>query len=76
MRLEKVPRNVYTGTIGFISFNGKSEFNSAFRTMVLKDTIGYLHAGTEVGTSTDAEEAYVSTVNSAERIFGIATHHI
>jgi anthranilate/para-aminobenzoate synthase component I len=69
--LEKGPRSVYTGTIGFISFNGTAEFNSAFRTMIFKDTIGYLHSGVEVSKTTDAEEAFVSTQKSAEHIFNL-----
>lgn len=68
-RLEKTPRNVYTGTIGFIGVNGASEFNFAFRTMILKDTIGYLHAGSEIGKETDAEETYINTQKAAEHIF-------
>ncbi len=68
-KLEGTSRNVYTGTIGYISCSGMAEFNSAFRTMILKDTIGYLHAGTEVGEQTDAEEAYINTNNAANRIF-------
>lgn len=69
--LEKRPRSVYTGTIGFISFNGTAEFNSAFRTMIFKDTIGYLHSGVEVSKTTDAEEAYINTQKSAEHIFNL-----
>ena len=70
-RLEKRSRNIYTGTIGFISCNGAAEFNSAFRTMVLKDTIGYLHAGTEIGMATDAEEAFFNTAKTADKIFAL-----
>lgn len=68
-KLERSPRNVYTGTIGFIDVNGSTEFNFAFRTMILKDTIGYLHAGAEIGKETDPEEAYISTESSAKHIF-------
>jgi anthranilate/para-aminobenzoate synthase component I len=68
-RLENSQRGVYTGTIGFMSVNGHAEFNSAFRTMILKDTIGHLHAGTEVSVDTDAEEAFTRSGKAAERIF-------
>lgn len=68
-KIEGAARNVYTGTIGFISCNGLAEFNSAFRTMVLKDTIGYLHAGTEVGRETNPEEAYARVGKTAGHIF-------
>lgn len=67
-RLEGARRDVYTGTIGFIGCNGKAEFNSAFRTMIIKDTISSLHAGAEVSRESDAEEAFVNTKKAAGHI--------
>jgi|GEM_PF-5283598 len=72
-KIENSPRSVYTGTIGFIGVNKKSEFNSAFRTMILKETIGHLHSGVEVLNKTDGEEAFIKTTASAEKIFEL-TH--
>lgn len=66
--LEGSARNVYTGTIGFIG-GSHAEFNLAFRTLILKDTIGYLHAGTEIGYLTDPEEAFENTGRAAKHIF-------
>ena len=73
LKLEGASRNVYTGTIGFIGGDSIAEFNLAFRTIVFKDTIGYLHAGTEIGALTDPEEAYINVGRSAGHIFEVAS---
>lgn len=70
-RLEGARRDVYTGTIGFIGCNGVAEFNSAFRTMIIKDTISSLHAGAEVSKGSDAEEAFVNTKKAAGHILDL-----
>jgi anthranilate/para-aminobenzoate synthase component I len=67
-RLEGARRDVYTGTIGFIGCNGTAEFNFAFRTMIIKDTISSLHAGAEVSRASDAEEAFVNIKKAAGHI--------
>ncbi|MBI2092523.1 MAG: chorismate-binding protein [Deltaproteobacteria bacterium] len=74
-RVEGAPRNVYTGTVGYIGCNGVAEFNSAYRTLVFKDTIGYLHAGTEVGLDADPEEAYINIGKAVENIFELVRQH-
>jgi para-aminobenzoate synthetase component 1 len=74
-RVEGAPRNVYTGTVGYIGCNGIAEFNSAYRTLVFKDTIGYLHAGTEVGIEADPEEAYINVGKAVENIFELVRQH-
>ncbi len=43
--LEPVRRGVYTGSIGWIGFNGDMELNIAIRTMIAKDGLAYVQAG-------------------------------
>jgi len=45
--LEPIPRGLYTGAIGYIDFNGHTQFNIAIRTAILeRDTLlAHFHAG-------------------------------
>jgi para-aminobenzoate synthetase / 4-amino-4-deoxychorismate lyase len=55
--LERVPRGIYTGAIGFISPNNSAVFNVAIRTLVLKDGTAQMGVGGGiVADSTPAEE--------------------
>ncbi|WP_078378367.1 anthranilate synthase component I family protein [Sutcliffiella halmapala] len=46
--LEPVRRSVYTGSIGWIGFDGDMELNISIRTMVAKDGMAYVQAGAGV----------------------------
>ncbi len=55
--LERAPRGIYTGAIGFISPNNSAVFNVAIRTLVLKDGTAQMGVGGGiVADSTPAEE--------------------
>jgi len=55
--LERAPRGIYTGAIGFISPNDSAVFNVAIRTLVLKDGTAQMGVGGGiVADSTPAEE--------------------
>jgi para-aminobenzoate synthetase / 4-amino-4-deoxychorismate lyase len=55
--LERAPRGIYTGAIGFISPNNSAVFNVAIRTLTLKDVIAQMGVGGGiVADSTPAEE--------------------
>jgi para-aminobenzoate synthetase / 4-amino-4-deoxychorismate lyase len=56
-QLERAPRGIYTGAIGFMSPGGFSVFNVAIRTLVLKGGIAHMGVGGGiVADSTPAEE--------------------
>lgn len=44
-KLEKVPREIYGGAVGYFGFNGNMDFAIAIRTMLYKDGQIYLRAG-------------------------------
>ena len=69
--LEKRPRSIYTGSIGYVGFGNKAEFNLAYRTLLFKEATGYLHSGTEIRRTTDPEEAFYKTASAAKKIFEI-----
>jgi para-aminobenzoate synthetase/4-amino-4-deoxychorismate lyase len=55
--LERAPRGIYTGAIGFISPDGSSGFNVAIRTLVMKDGVAQMGVGGGiVADSTPADE--------------------
>ncbi|MBI2081985.1 MAG: aminodeoxychorismate synthase component I [Deltaproteobacteria bacterium] len=64
--LETVPRNVYTGAIGFISLNGHAEFNIAIRTMVIKEGQAYFWGGGGIVSDSSPEEEYLETTVKVE----------
>ncbi|MGY4422014.1 para-aminobenzoate synthetase component 1 [Bradyrhizobium sp. JR6.1] len=43
--IEKVAREVYCGSIGFIGFNGHMDTNIAIRTVMIDDNLAVFHAG-------------------------------
>jgi para-aminobenzoate synthetase / 4-amino-4-deoxychorismate lyase len=55
--LERTPRGIYTGVIGFISPHNSAVFNVAIRTLILKDGTAHMGVGGGiVADSTPAEE--------------------
>jgi para-aminobenzoate synthetase component I len=64
--LETVPRGVYTGAIGYFSFNGDAAFNIAIRTMVLDR--GELSFSVGAGITADSVPAreYDETLHKSE----------
>lgn len=64
--LETVPRGLYTGAIGYLGFNGESQFNIAIRTLEREGaTLGY---GVGAGIVADSipEMEYEETLQKAE----------
>src|SRR5699024_6449845 len=43
--LEPTRRGIYTGSIGWIGYNGDMEMNITIRTLVAKDGMAYVQAG-------------------------------
>jgi para-aminobenzoate synthetase / 4-amino-4-deoxychorismate lyase len=56
--LEREPRGVYTGAIGFISPGGASVFNVAIRTLVMKDGKAQMGVGGGIVADSDPADEY------------------
>lgn len=56
--LEATTRNIYTGSIGYISFDGDMDLNIAIRTIVLKDKKAYFQVGGGIVWDSDPYEEY------------------
>jgi anthranilate synthase component 1/para-aminobenzoate synthetase component 1 len=67
--LEPVTRNIYTGSIGYLDFNGDMDLNIAIRTFVIKPDRAYLQVGAGIVADSDPEREYYETLYKAEALF-------
>lgn len=67
--LEPTRRGIYTGSIGWIGFNGDMELNIVIRTMVAKDGIGYVQAGAGIVIDSDPKAEYKESLRKAQALF-------
>ncbi|MTI64993.1 MAG: aminodeoxychorismate synthase component I [Firmicutes bacterium] len=66
--LEPTQRNVYTGSIGYIGFNGYMDLNIAIRTILCKDKKAYFQVGGAIVWDSDAEMEYEETLHKAKAL--------
>jgi para-aminobenzoate synthetase component 1 len=60
--LEPTRRSVYTGNIGYLSFNGDIDLNIAIRTFLVKGSKAYFQVGGAVVYDSDPEAEYQETL--------------
>ncbi|MCT8136392.1 anthranilate synthase component I family protein [Anaerobacillus sp. CMMVII] len=63
--LEPVRRGVYTGSIGWIGYNGNMELNIAIRTLVAKNGYAYVQAGAGIVIDSNPEAEYKESLKKA-----------
>lgn len=66
--LEKYRRGPYTGSAGYISFNGDMDLNILIRTFVLKDNNLYFQVGGGIVADSVPEKEYEETLHKAEAL--------
>jgi para-aminobenzoate synthetase component 1 len=66
--LEPVKRSLYTGAIGYISFDGNMDTSIVIRTIVVKDKKLYFQVGGGIVSDSDPEKEYYETLDKAEGI--------
>lgn len=64
--LEPHRRGIYTGSIGWIGYNGDAELNIAIRTMLLKGGKAYIQAGAGIVADSVPEYEYKESLRKAE----------
>ncbi|MDF2592027.1 MAG: pabB [Clostridia bacterium] len=67
--LEPTQRNIYTGSIGYMGFNGSIDLNIAIRTIVMKDGTAYFQAGGGIVWDSIPELEYEETLHKARALF-------
>ena len=66
--LENNQRNLYTGSIGYLTLDGDCDFNIVIRTALHKDGMYYLGVGGGITAESDLEFEYEETLQKAEAV--------
>ncbi len=64
--LETVKRGIYTGSIGYVTLDGRMDLNIAIRTAVRKGEKLYLSVGGGIVYGSDPEAEYMETIHKGE----------
>ncbi|TDL30402.1 anthranilate synthase component I family protein [Jeotgalibacillus sp. S-D1] len=67
--LEPVRRGLYTGSIGWIGFNGDMELNIVIRTMLVQDGVGHVQAGAGVVIDSHPDREYKESLKKARALW-------
>ncbi len=67
--LEPVRRGLYTGSIGWIDFQGNMELNIAIRTMVVKNGLAHVQAGAGIVIDSNPEHEYKECLKKAAALW-------
>jgi para-aminobenzoate synthetase len=67
--LEPYKRGIYTGSIGYLGFDGTWDLNIVIRTIVLKEGQAYVHAGGGIVVDSQPEQEYQETLVKAQALF-------
>ncbi|MBI3602358.1 MAG: anthranilate synthase component I family protein [Candidatus Omnitrophica bacterium] len=65
-RLEKAPRGLYTGALGYISFGGDMDFNVLIRTLFLEKDKIFFYVGSGIVADSNPQDEYEETLIKAE----------
>lgn len=66
--LEPVKRGVYSGAVGYLSWNGNMDTAIAIRTAVIKDNKLYIQAGAGIVHDSIADNEWIETLNKANAL--------
>lgn len=67
--LEPVRRSVYTGSIGYIGFDGRMDLSIVIRTLVIKDATAHIQVGGGITMDSDPAAEYQETLDKALALF-------
>ncbi|MFZ7133531.1 MAG: aminodeoxychorismate synthase component I [Eubacteriales bacterium] len=66
--VEPTQRNIYTGSIGYIGYNGDLDLNIVIRTIVCKDSKGYFGVGGGIVWDSDNQLEYEETFHKGKAL--------
>jgi len=66
--LESTKRSVYTGSIGYLSFNEDMDINIVIRTFLIKEGKAYFQVGGGIIYDSDSEAEYMETLDKAKAL--------
>jgi len=71
--LERSPRGVYCGAVGYVSATGAMDFNIPIRTIVLRDGMATFHAGAGIVWDSEPAAEYQETLAKARTMMEALT---
>jgi len=69
--LERLKRNIYTGSIGYFDLRGNSDFNIVIRTIIKKDNKAYLGVGGGITWESIENDEWFETIDKAKALMGV-----
>ncbi len=66
--LEPTRRGVYTGSLGYLSFNGDMDLNIVIRTIVIKNGRAYFQVGGAIVYDSEPESEYIETLDKGRAL--------
>jgi para-aminobenzoate synthetase component 1 len=66
--LEPTRRSVYTGSIGYLGFNGDMDLNIVIRTIIIKDGKAYFQVGGAIVYDSEPEAEYTETLDKGRAL--------
>ena len=69
--LEPVARGLYTGSLGYLGFDGTLDLNIVIRTMVIEQARVSFHVGAGIVADSDPEREYHETLAKAGALMGV-----
>lgn len=69
--LEPVRRGIYTGSMGYIGYDGRSDLNIIIRSALIKNGKVYFHAGAGIVADSEPESEYEETLFKARAIIEV-----
>jgi len=69
--LEKLKRNIYTGSIGYFDLRGNSDFNIVIRTIIKKYNKAYLGVGGGITWESIENDEWFETIDKAKALMGV-----
>lgn len=66
--LEPTRRGIYTGSLGYLGFDGDMDLNMVIRTFVLKDQKAFFHVGGGIVADSEPEAEYEETLVKARAL--------
>ena len=69
--MEGIKRSLYTGCIGYFSFNGNADFNIVIRTLIKKGTDACFGVGGGITWDSVESDEYMETLDKAQAFFRI-----
>ena len=71
--LEPTRRSVYTGSLGYLSFDGDMDLDIVIRTIIVKEGRAYFQVGGAIVYDSDPESEYIETLDKGKALIQALT---